>query len=141
MIDYENKTTSRYTLDVLQKITDSLTKADVELILTCNDEIREINSEFRHIDSATDVLSFPNEPMPFAPLGSVVISDDYVKKVAKELGHSEEDEFTLLYIHGLLHLLGYDHEVDEGQMRQKERELIEKFNLPESLIIRTLKEN
>jgi probable rRNA maturation factor len=141
MIDYENKTASRYSLDTLLKITDSLTKQDVELILTCNDEIREINSEFRHIDSATDVLSFPNEPMPFAPLGSVVISDDYVKKVAKELGHSEEDEFTLLYIHGLLHLLGYDHEVDEGQMRQKERELIEKFNLPESLIIRTLKEN
>ena len=141
MIDYENKTASRYSLDTLLKITDSLTKQDVELILTCNDEIREINSEFRHIDSATDVLSFPNEPMPFAPLGSVVISDDYVKKVAKELGHSEEDEFTLLYIHGLLHLLGYDHEVDKGQMRQKERELIEKFNLPESLIIRTLKEN
>jgi probable rRNA maturation factor len=141
MIDYENKTASRYSLDTLLKITDSLTKQDIELILTCNDEIREINSEFRHIDSATDVLSFPNEPMPFAPLGSVVISDDYVKKVAKELGHSEEDEFTLLYIHGLLHLLGYDHEVDEGQMRQKERELIEKFNLPESLIIRTLKEN
>jgi probable rRNA maturation factor len=141
MIDYDNRTNSEYKLEILQKNTKTLTKQDVELILTCNDEIREINSEFRAIDAPTDVLSFPNEPMPFAPLGSVVISDDYVKKVAKELGHSEEDEFTLLYIHGLLHLLGYDHEVDKGQMRQKERELIEKFNLPESLIIRTLKEN
>jgi probable rRNA maturation factor len=141
MIDYDNRTNSEYKLEILQKITKTLTKQDVELILTCNDEIREINSEFRAIDAPTDVLSFPNEPMPFAPLGSIVISDDYVKKIALELGHSEEDEFTLLYIHGLLHLLGYDHEIDSGQMRQKEQELIKKYDLPESLIVRTQKEN
>ena len=121
MIDYENRTKSEYKLDTLQKITDFLTKQDVELMLTCNDEIARINSQFRDIDAPTDVLSFPNEPMPFAPLGSVVISDDYVKKVALELEHSEENEFTLLHIHGLLHLLGYDHEIDGGEMRQKRK--------------------
>ncbi len=141
MIDYENKTASLYSIDILQKITDSLTKQDIELILTCNNEIREINLNFRAIDAPTDVLSFPNEPMPFAPLGSIVISDDFVKKLALELNHSEQDEFTLLYIHGLLHLLGYDHEVDNGQMRQKEQELIQKYDLPKSLIVRTQKEN
>jgi len=141
MIDYENKTDAKYSLELIKKITDSLTKQDVELILTCNSEIREINSEFRSIDKATDVLSFPNKPMPFAPLGSIVISDDYVKKVSLELGHDREDEFTLLYIHGLLHLLGFDHELDGGEMRQKEQILIEKYDLPESLIVRTQKEN
>ncbi len=141
MIDYENTTTSQYTLDVLQVITDSLTKLDVELMLTCNDEITKINAEFRQIDAPTDVLSFPNEPMPMAPLGSIVISDDYVKKVASELEHSEQDEFTLLYIHGLLHLLGFDHEIDSGEMREKEEALIKKYGLPESLIVRTQKED
>lgn len=140
MIDYENETSSKYTLELLQKITDSLTELDIELMLTCNDEIAKINAEFRQIDTPTDVLSFPNEPMPMAPLGSIVISDDYVKKIASKLGHSEQDEFTLLYIHGLLHLLGYDHEVDNGEMREKEEDLIKKFDLPESLIVRTQKE-
>jgi len=140
MIDYENITTSQYTLDLLQVITDSLTKRDIELMLTCNNEIAKINAEFRQIDAPTDVLSFPNEPMPMAPLGSIVISDDFVKKVALEFGHSEQDEFTLLYIHGLLHLLGYDHEVDNGEMRKKEEDLIKQFDLPESLIVRTQKE-
>ncbi|MEA3523732.1 MAG: rRNA maturation RNase YbeY [Campylobacterota bacterium] len=140
MIDSENETLSQYTLDMLQTITDSLTDLDVELILTCNDEITKINAKFRQIDAPTDVLSFPNEPMPMAPLGSIIISDDYIKNVASELGHSEQDEFTLLYIHGLLHLLGYDHEVDSGEMRKKEEMLIKKYTLPPSLIVRTQKE-
>ncbi len=140
MIDYENTTLSHYTLEVLQKITDLLTNLDVELLLTCKDNITKINAQFRQIDAPTDVLSFPNEPMPMAPLGSIIICDDYVKKVALDLGHSEQDEFTLLYIHGLLHLLGFDHEVDSGEMREKEEELIKLFDLPESLIVRTQKD-
>ncbi len=59
--------------------------------------------------------------------------------MAQNLSHSEQDEFTLLYIHGLLHLLGYDHEVDSGEMREKEKLLIKKYELPESLIVRTQK--
>ena len=50
---------------------------------------------------------------------------------------NRDEEVTLLFIHGLLHLLGYDHEIDSGEMREKEREIIKEFNLPKSLIIRT----
>ncbi|MEO1923813.1 MAG: rRNA maturation RNase YbeY, partial [Nautiliaceae bacterium] len=85
----------------------------------------------------TDVLSFPLENIPGMPLGSIVISIDTAKKGAKEFGHSIENEIKLLFIHGLLHLLGYDHEIDNGEMRAKEEEIIKKFNLPQSLIIRT----
>ncbi len=140
MIELDNRTEKTYNFALLEQIADSLTKQEIELILTDNDEIAEINREFRNIDKATDVLSFPSDPFPNAPLGSIVISVDKVASVAQELGHSENDELALLFIHGLLHLLGYDHEVDTGEMRQKEVELIEKFNLPKSLIVRTLEE-
>jgi len=75
--------------------------------------------------------------MPISPLGSIVISALHVETLAKELGHTNDDELALLFTHGLLHLLGYDHEVDNGEMREKELQLIEKFNLPKSLIVRT----
>jgi probable rRNA maturation factor len=136
MIEIDNKTNLKINEDLLKKITSSLTKKDIELIITDNDEIQAINNEFRGIDKDTDVLSFPYEEMPMSPLGSIVISSNHVTQKAKELLHSEMDEFTLLYIHGLLHILGFDHEVDNGEMREEERRLIEKFNLPDSLIIR-----
>jgi probable rRNA maturation factor len=137
MIELENKTSLNINQDILNKIAKTLTKKEIELIITDKDEIREINKEHRGIDNSTDVLSFPYEDMPISPLGSIVISSWHVKTKAKELNHSEEDEFTLLFIHGLLHLLGYDHEIDDGQMRDMEHKLIKKFNLPTSLIIRT----
>lgn len=137
MIDFDNRTAFNFDLTTLQEIADSFTDKEIELILTDNEEIKDINKEFRGIDSPTDVLSFPYDEMPFSPLGSIVISLDYVTEVAQRLGHSEEDELTLLFIHGLLHILGYDHEVDNGEMRQKESEIIKKYNLPESLIVRT----
>ena len=65
---------------------------------------------------------------------------DYVKNVSQELGHSYEEELSLLFIHGILHLLGYDHEIDNGEMRKREEELIRQFNLPKSLIIRMERE-
>ena len=83
------------------------------------------------------ILSFPIEPFPHAPLGSIIINEKMVKDVALELKHSENEEFALLFIHGLLHLLGFDHEEDSGQMREKESELIIEFNLPKSLILRS----
>lgn len=140
MIELDNRTDKTYAFTLLEQIADSLTDQEIELILTDNSEIAEINREFRNIDKATDVLSFPSEPFPGAPLGSIVISVEKVQSVAHDLGHSENDELALLFIHGVLHLLGYDHEVDNGEMRQKEVELIEKFNLPKSLIVRTLEE-
>jgi len=137
MIDLDNRTDKNYNFILLEQIAQTLCSREIELILTDNDEIAQINREFRDIDKATDVLSFPSEPFPNAPLGSIIISVDKVQSVAEELGHTPDDEMALLFIHGMLHLLGYDHEVDNGEMRERERELVKEFNLPLSLIVRT----
>ena len=121
---------------LLEQIADFLGAGDVELVFVNDDEMRKINREHRGIDKATDVLSFPYEQVSGGLMGSVVISTDTASRVAGELGHSIECEIALLFLHGVLHILGYDHEIDNGQMRQKEKEVIEHFSLPDSLIIR-----
>ncbi|AXX94695.1 rRNA maturation RNase YbeY [Arcobacter ellisii] len=137
MIDIDNSTEFEINISTIEKITDSLTNKDIELLVVKNDEIQALNKVHRNIDKATDVLSFPLDyDFPDAPLGSIVISTDFVEEKAKEYGHSFDEEFTLLFIHGILHLLGYDHEVDNGEHRNKEEELIKEFNLPNSLIVR-----
>jgi probable rRNA maturation factor len=136
MIDFINKTDYNFDIKKLEEIYNYLTNKDIELILTTDEEIQELNKTYRKLDKPTDVLSFPLEDMPGMPLGSIVISLDTAKRNANELNHSIEEEIKLLFIHGLLHLLGYDHETDNGEMREKEKEIIEKFNLPKSLIIR-----
>ncbi|MGE0739644.1 rRNA maturation RNase YbeY [Sulfurimonas sp.] len=136
MIEFDNRTALQLDIEIISAIADSLTKKEIELIIMDAHEMREINKEHRGIDKATDVLSFPYEAMPMIPLGSIVICREYIEQKAIELGHTNDDEFALLFIHGLLHLLGYDHEVDDGEMRQEEARLIQKFNLPESLIVR-----
>ncbi len=134
MIEFENRSEFEFNVGVLEEIYNYLTDKDVELILTDNKEIQKLNKTYRQKDMPTDVLSFPiNDNFH---LGSIVISVDKAKEVSDKLGHSVEDEIKLLFIHGLLHLLGYDHEVDNGEMREKETEIIKKFNLPDSLIIR-----
>ncbi|MDD6925001.1 MAG: rRNA maturation RNase YbeY [Campylobacteraceae bacterium] len=121
---------------LLEQIADFLGAGDVELVFVNDDEMREINHEQRGINKATDVLSFPYEQVSGGLMGSVVISTDTASRVASELGHSIECEIALLFLHGVLHILGYDHEIDSGQMREKEKEVIEHFSLPDSLIIR-----
>ncbi|MCI6818594.1 MAG: rRNA maturation RNase YbeY [Campylobacter sp.] len=121
---------------LLEQIADFLGAGDVELVFVNDDEMRKINRSQRGIDKATDVLSFPYEQVSGGLMGSVVISTDTASRVADELGHSIECEIALLFLHGVLHILGYDHEIDGGQMRQKEKEVIEHFSLPDSLIIR-----
>ena len=121
---------------LLEQIADFLAAGDVELVFVNDDEMRKINREHRGIDKATDVLSFPYEQVSGGLMGSVVISTDTASRVASELGHSIECEIALLFLHGVLHILGYDHEIDNGQMREKEKEVIEHFSLPDSLIIR-----
>ncbi|MDY5467034.1 MAG: rRNA maturation RNase YbeY, partial [Campylobacter sp.] len=115
---------------LLEQIADFLGAGDVELVFVNNDEMREINHEQRGINKATDVLSFPYEQVSGGLMGSVVISTDTASRVASELGHSIEYEIALLFLHGVLHILGYDHEIDGGQMREKEKEVIEHFSLP-----------
>ncbi len=136
MIELDNRTSMDVDVNALETIAQSMTQKEIELIITNNEEIQEINKAHRGIDKDTDVLSFPYEEMPMSPLGSIVISSSHVQTKAKELGHTNAQELSLLFIHGLLHLLGYDHEVDDGEMRQKEEELIKKFDLPDSLIVR-----
>ena len=133
-IDFENKTDTLYDLKLIQKIALDFSKKDIELIVCDNQSIQEINKTYRKADKATDVLSFPYDNIPI--LGSIIINNDFVQKIAKELKHTAQDEFVLLFIHGLLHILGYDHEIDVGQMREKEEELIKNYKLPLSLITR-----
>ena len=121
---------------LLEQIADFLGAGDVELVFVSDDEMCKINHEQRGINKATDVLSFPYEQVSGGLMGSVVISTDTASRVASELGHSIECEIALLFLHGVLHILGYDHEIDDGQMRGKEKEVIEHFSLPDSLIIR-----
>ena len=143
MIDLDNQTNLDIDIDRLENIANALSSQDVELIITDDDSMQKLNAEHRGKESSTDVLSFPLET-PFTeqnifsmPLGSIVISQNYVENRAKELGHTNQDELSLLFIHGMLHLLGFDHEIDSGEMREKEKETIEMFHLPKSLIVRT----
>lgn len=195
--------------EILDAIAAELGGGSVELIFVRDEEMRQLNVQTRGIDKATDVLSFPLDPVAFAGfgedfseensanknsggkilnaansaskntsaansarensntinsensegessddenlknenfdgenfapvlLGSVVINLDLVELKAAQLGHGRDDETALLFTHGLLHVLGYDHESDDGQMRAKECKIIEKFRLPKSLIVRT----
>ena len=137
MIELDNRTSLEVNEPLLEKIANSLTDKEIELIITDDMEMLSINTQHRGIEKSTDVLSFPYEEMPMSPLGSIVISKDFVLSKANELQHSSQDEMTLLFIHGLLHLLDFDHEVDSGEMRLKETSLIKEFQLPTSLIVRT----
>ena len=136
LIELDNLTEYELDISLLEKISESLSQKSIELVVCDDAYIQQLNCEFRGKDNPTDVLSFPLEQMPNAPLGTVVINLDKAREKAQELGHDIDAEITLLFIHGMLHLLGYDHESDSGQMRQKEMELIAKFALPASLIIR-----
>ena len=139
MIDLDNQSNLTIEMIAIEKIASSLSSKEIELIITDDNTMQSLNYEHRGQDHSTDVLSFPLES-PFIGqdmLGSIIISASFVTKKANLLGHSIQDEFSLLFIHGMLHLLGFDHETDSGEMRQKEKEIIEAFDLPKSLIVRT----
>ncbi len=93
--------------------------------------MKQLNETFRGKNTTTDVLSFPHEPDEFDPdkanLGDIVISAEQAQKQAKENGLTLEEEIKQLILHGLLHLCGYDHETDEGQMNARELELREQL--------------
>ncbi|HEC1775508.1 rRNA maturation RNase YbeY [Campylobacter sp. LMG 7929] len=124
-------------ISFLEKIAQKMSDQNIELVLVDEKTMHEINLNQRGVDKTTDVLSFPLVQNCENLIGSIVINLDEVSKKAMEYKHSNEEEMALLFIHAMLHLQGYDHEVDQGQMRQKEQEWIEYFKLPKSLIIRT----
>ena len=126
-------------------------EVEVNLLLTMNDEIQEMNQNFRQIDRATDVLSFPmidyeetgnfeflEDVMDaFHPesgelvLGDIVISKEKVISQAEEYGHSVEREYAFLIAHSMLHLFGYDHMEDEERivMEAKQKEILEQLQI------------
>lgn len=128
-------------------------EAEVNLLLTTDEEIHRMNREHRQTDRATDVLSFPmlefeipgefsgfeeecqdafNPESGELMLGDIVISTDHVAAQAAEYGHSERREYAFLIVHSMLHLFGFDH-MEEGErevMEAKQREIMEKINIP-----------
>ncbi len=100
--------------------------AEVHVVVTGDATVRELNARFRGVDRPTDVLSFPDGarlPGGATLLGEIVISLDTARRQAEELGHDEVRELEELMLHGLLHLLGHDHETDGGEMDALELEL------------------
>ena len=110
----------------------------VNVALVSDARVRALNKRYRRKDRATDVLSFPSrQPAPAPPLlGDIVIARGIARRQAREAHHSEGTELRVLALHGLLHLLGYDHEHDNGRMRRAEQRLRRKGGLREGLIER-----
>ncbi len=104
-------------------------------LLTDDKELRRLNREFLSKDYATDVLSFPSGEED-GELGEMAISVDRAREQAEALGHNVETEIQILMLHGLLHLLGMDHETDRGKMRRTETAWRKKLGLPAGLIER-----
>lgn len=111
---------------------------EVSLSVVEPDEIKSINAQFRGIDNVTDVLSFPQfddlndiENDEEICLGDVVICDEVAHRQAEEYGHSYEREFVYLFVHSMLHLLGYDHmeEEEKKEMRAREEEVMAEIDL------------
>jgi len=109
----------------------------VSVLLTNDATMRRLNRRFRGKNKTTDVLSFPSgEEVKAEIAGDLAVSVPTARRQAAERGHSLSAEIKLLMLHGLLHLLGFDHETDEGQMFRRERTLRAKLGLPQGLIER-----
>jgi probable rRNA maturation factor len=116
-----------------------------DCLITGDAELRRLNRDFRGKDYPTDVLSFPSEPRLFpseprpsgSGLGDIAISLARSRVQAREYGHSTEQEVRILMLHGVLHLLGHDHETDSGQMARAEKRWRARLGLPNGLIERT----
>ena len=105
-----------------------------DTLITGDAELRRLNRDFRGKDYPTDVLSFPSETVPF--LGDIAISLGRARAQAREFGHTIEQEIQILMLHGVLHLLGHDHETDSGAMARAEKRWRAKLRLPGGLIER-----
>ena len=134
------------------KLDESITQGLVKVIQTClevegldlgtevsvsfvnNDEIKNLNRDFRGVDKETDVLSFPIEDdfhVGVMLLGDIIISTPKVIEQAQEYGHSIQRELAYLTTHSMLHLMGYDHlnDKDKAIMRKKEKEIMKKLEI------------
>jgi probable rRNA maturation factor len=133
-------------------------RGELSVAVVPDSTMRRLNKRFRRKDAVTDVLSFPTAAsMPdrvtstagvcrptdrvllktVSSLGEVVIAQGVAARQARRLGHTLRDEYRILALHGLLHLLGYDHEVDDGQMARAEARMRKRTGLPTGLIARS----
>jgi probable rRNA maturation factor len=110
-------------------------KGDVNICITSNREIQSLNWRFRRKNRPTDVLTFPSA-VPYVA-GDIAISLEIAATNADQLGHSMDTEVKILILHGMLHLAGYDHEIDDGEMEAKEAALRMQLKLPVGLIQRS----
>jgi probable rRNA maturation factor len=118
----------------LQSVAPARARGTVTVAIVSDARVRALNKQFRKQDKPTDVLSFPDSGSPY--LGDVVIAAGVARRQARDAGHSLQTELRVLALHGLLHLLGYDHERDNGRMARLERRLRRKGGLREGLIER-----
>ena len=142
-ITITNETDEYVDKDLLNKVADYAMKSEdvnngvVNIIIVDNKRIREINKQYRNIDRETDVISFALEDddtfieLPIRVLGDIYISIDRVKLQAKDYGHSEKREICFLVVHGILHLLGYDHTntSDEKVMFSKQDKILDELDI------------
>lgn len=108
----------------------------VDVLLTDDKTIKRLNRDFRGKNKATDVLSFPAGDFVEGLAGDLAVSLDTAARQARRFGLTLEEEVKTLLLHGILHLAGYDHEVDNGEMAEEEQRLRAKLRLPSSLIAR-----
>lgn len=105
------------------------TGSSVTVALVSDNKIQELNRRFRGIDRATDVLSFPADGPDDLNLGDIAVSVETAAAQAKENGLHFDDEIAQLILHGLLHLSGYDHETDSGEMNRLELRLRKRLGI------------
>ncbi|HEY8536725.1 MAG TPA: rRNA maturation RNase YbeY [Vicinamibacterales bacterium] len=122
----------------LARVAPKKARGTVTLAVVSDARMRALNRHFRGVDAVTDVLSFPASPAArqVGHLGDIVIARGVARRQAAEASHAESTEWRVLALHGLLHLLGHDHERDGGAMRRLEAHLRRKGGLREGLIER-----
>ena len=120
----------------LARVAPAAARGDLTVALVCDAKMRALNRQFRGIDRPTDVLSFPDGADGRA--GDLLVSVETARQQARRLGHSVETEIRILLLHGLLHLLGFDHEGprDAARMARAERRWRKRLALPQGLMER-----
>ena len=152
ILPFDTEETARLVVEAALELEKCPYEAEVNLLLTTDEEIHKMNLEFRQIDRPTDVLSFPmaeyDAPADFSctdeesddlfdpesgelMLGDIVISKDRVLSQAEQYGHSPKREYAFLIAHSMLHLFGYDHMEDEERllMEERQRAIMQKVNI------------
>ena len=132
---FEEENIKEYIEYILKNEKENFNEKDfyVSFMLTTNEVIHQINKEYRNMDRPTDVISFAyNETENVGPVeivGDIIISIDKVREQAKEFGHTDKREFYYLLTHGMLHILGYDHIIEDEKkvMREKEERYLSAY--------------